>query len=89
MARDFSDRWGVLVKPVGPGDLYLMGTARHHDLIAIRRSRDAGTTWTMPDDAVSGARNNHDANFLTFHRVTDFRGRTMADSVVDPASLGW
>jgi hypothetical protein len=44
---------------------------------------------TAYDDATGGAHNNHDANFLTFHRVTDFRGRTMADSVVDPASLGW
>ena len=36
---------------------------------------------TAIDDGVGGARNNHDANFLTFHRISRFRERTMADSV--------
>lgn len=38
------------------------------DLIAACR-----TAW---EDQSGGARNNHDANFLTFHRWTDFRNRT-------------
>lgn len=44
---------------------------------------------TAYDDAAGGAHNNHDANYLTFHRLKSFRDRTMADSVVDPAGLGW
>lgn len=36
---------------------------------------------TAYDDGRGGARNNHDANFLTFHRFADFRRLTMADSV--------
>jgi hypothetical protein len=44
---------------------------------------------TAFDDAEGGARNYHDANSLTFHRVKDFRSRSMADSCVDPKSLGW
>src|SRR5690606_13474520 len=29
---------------------------------------------TAYDDGLGGARNNHDANFLTFHRIKAFRG---------------
>jgi len=36
---------------------------------------------TAFDDGQGGAHNNHDANFLTFHRCNNFRRRTMADSV--------
>jgi hypothetical protein len=39
---------------------------------------------TAFDDEQGGARNNHDANFLTFHRITNFRPKTMADSVPMP-----
>ena len=39
-------------------------------------------------DGQGGARNNHDANFLTFHRFTGFRGRTMAGSVPVPELPG-
>ncbi len=35
---------------------------------------------TAYDDGLGGAHNNHDANFLTFHRVSNFRAKTMADS---------
>lgn len=31
---------------------------------------------TAHDDGIGGARNNHDANFLTFHRISAFRGQT-------------
>jgi hypothetical protein len=51
------------------------------DLVVV--SRTAG------DDATGGAHNFHDANFLTFHRVTGFRARPMAESPVEPAALGW
>jgi hypothetical protein len=44
---------------------------------------------TACDDVEGGARNYHDANFLTLHRVKDFRSRSMAESCVDPKSLGW
>jgi hypothetical protein len=43
------------------------------DLIAACR--------TAFDDGLGGAHNNHDANCLTFHRITNFRAKTMADSV--------
>jgi hypothetical protein len=36
---------------------------------------------TAFDDGQGGAHNNHDANFLTFHRFANFRRLTMADSV--------
>lgn len=36
---------------------------------------------TAYDDGLGGAHNAHDANFLTFHRFTAFRAKTMADSV--------
>jgi hypothetical protein len=35
---------------------------------------------TAFDDAEGGAHNNHDANFLTFHRFPNFRRLTQADS---------
>ncbi|MBN1853178.1 MAG: exo-alpha-sialidase [Pirellulales bacterium] len=35
---------------------------------------------TAYDDGLGGAHNAHDANFLTFHRFTNFRALTMADS---------
>ncbi|MBM3859874.1 MAG: exo-alpha-sialidase [Verrucomicrobia bacterium] len=44
------------------------------DIIAVCR--------TAYDDGLGGARNNHDANYLTFHRVSNFRKLTMADSVL-------
>jgi hypothetical protein len=44
-----------------------------NDMIAASR--------TAYDDDAGGARNMHDANFLTFHRVKNFRTLTMDDSV--------
>jgi len=35
---------------------------------------------TAFDDGLGGAHNNHDANFLTFHRWANFRNLTMADA---------
>ena len=42
------------------------------DLIAVSR--------TAYDDGQGGAHNAHDANYLTFHRIEDFRTLTMDDS---------
>lgn len=46
------------------------------DLIAACR--------TAYDDDQGGAHNNHDANYLTFHRFANFRSKRMADSVPMP-----
>jgi len=32
------------------GEAYLMGTSRQHGYVVISRSRDAGATWTVPQD---------------------------------------
>lgn len=50
------------------------------DLIAVSR--------TAYDDGLGGAHNQHDANFMTFHRIENFRQLEMPDSVVDPSALG-
>ncbi len=41
------------------------------DMVAVFR--------TGFEDGLGGPRNYHDANFITFHRITNFRGRTMED----------
>ena len=46
-----------------------------NDLIAVVR--------TAFDDAADGAHNQHDANYLTFHRIRNFRKLTMKDSVAE------
>jgi hypothetical protein len=51
------------------------------DLVAVSR--------TAHDDDAGGAHRAHDANFLTFHRIKDFRRRSWGDSVVDPVTVGW
>jgi iduronate 2-sulfatase len=67
--------------------LYHPDTAKHgfqyvdwqfegNDIIAACR-----TAW---DDAEGGARNNHDANFLTFHRWENFRELSRKDDVPMP-----
>jgi photosystem II stability/assembly factor-like uncharacterized protein len=42
------------------------------DLLAVSR--------TAHDDGLGGAHNQHDANFMTFHRIESFRTRTLADA---------
>lgn len=42
------------------------------DLLAVSR--------TAHRDGLGGARNQHDANFMTFHRIANFRTRTLADA---------
>jgi hypothetical protein len=34
-----------------------------------------GVSRTAHDDGLGGAHNYHDANYLTLHRITDFRDR--------------
>lgn len=46
------------------------------DMIAVCR--------TAFDDEEGGAHNAHDANYLTFHRIEDFRSKTPAESVPSP-----
>lgn len=36
------------------GAVYLFGTTHHHGLVVIRRSTDAGTSWSVPDDMDTG-----------------------------------
>jgi len=68
--------------------LYHPDTAKHgfqyvdwlfdgDDLIAVSR--------TAHDDGLGGAHNQHDANYLTFHRIPDFRTRTMAHPPLGPS----
>lgn len=56
------------------GFQYLDWQFEGNDLIAISR--------TAFDDESGGAHNQHDANYMTFHRIRNFRKMTMADSVV-------
>ncbi len=51
-----------------------------NDIIAVCR--------TAFDDSTGGAHNAHDANYLTFHRIANFRKLTMKDSIETPESLG-
>ncbi|MCB1128074.1 MAG: SGNH/GDSL hydrolase family protein, partial [Verrucomicrobiae bacterium] len=62
--------------PVNHGFQYVEWLFDGDDLIVASR--------TAYDDGLGGAHNNHDANFLTFHRVEDFRQRTLEQS---PAAL--
>lgn len=59
---------------------YLDWLFEKHDMIVVSR--------TAFDDAAGGAHNAHDANFMTFHRLRNFRKLAMKDSVVNPVSLG-
>src|SRR5262249_3727342 len=36
------------------GEVYLLGTTKHHGDAVIRRSSDSGKTWTTPSDGNSG-----------------------------------
>lgn len=58
---------------------YLDWVIEGDDLIVASR-----TAW---DDGLGGAHRAHDANFLTFHRVSNFRELQVRDSVIDPKLL--
>jgi len=55
---------------------YLDWQIDENDLVAVSR-----TAWQ--------GRNYHDANFVTFHRIGNFRSLTMADSVPTDGSQRW
>jgi hypothetical protein len=50
--------------------LYLFRTSGGVSDVVLRRSQDGGRTWS---EAWTGAQNYHDANYITFHRVENFR----------------
>lgn len=54
------------------GFQYVDWLIEENDIIAVCR--------TAYDDGIGGARNNHDANFLTFHRFANFRTLQPEDS---------
>jgi len=56
------------------GFQYLDWQFEGNDIIAISR--------TAFDEETGVAHNQHDANYMTFHRVRNFRKMTMADSIV-------
>lgn len=58
---------------------YLDWVSEGDDLIVASR-----TAW---NDGLGGAGRAHDANFLTFHRVRNFRELQASDSVLDPKLL--
>lgn len=81
--RDWERRSVILHHPdhLRHGFQYVDWLFDGDDLVVVSR--------TACDDAGGGAHNFHDANHLTFHRIGGFRTRTMADSPVDPVTLGW
>ncbi len=54
--------------PIKHGFQYVDWLFENDDIIAVCR--------TAFDDGLGGAHNHHDANFMTFHRIEDFRSRT-------------
>lgn len=82
--REWKARAVVLYHPnvESHGFQYLDWLMEDEDMIIVSR--------TASDDGLGGADNQHNANFLTFHRLENFRHLTWDDSVVeiDPATLG-
>ena len=71
--------WGTLF--VNRGSVYLLGTSRDYGSIVIRRSDDAGSTWTDPADEDSGLlfRGGNEYGPPNYHHspnnVLEFEGR--------------
>ena len=76
--RDWEVRCILLYHPdvKAHGFQYVDWSFDGDDIIAVCR--------TAYNDGIGGARNNHDANFMTFHRINNFRTLTMKDSVALP-----
>ncbi len=62
-SRDKGETWTQISELIGQwwsnlflhkGDLYLLGTSREYGYAVIRRSTDAGKTWTVPKDKHTG-----------------------------------
>ena len=51
-------------------------------LLSRRSFLTGAVARTAYDDGLGGAPNAHDANYLTFHRVANFRRLSMQDSVM-------
>ncbi|MDP0497743.1 MAG: sialidase family protein [Verrucomicrobiota bacterium JB024] len=79
-ARTWTCRSVVLYHPdaVLHGFQYVDWLFDGDDMVVASR-----TAW---DDATGGAPNQHDANFLTFHRIRDFRSLTPDDIARQPMS---
>lgn len=77
---DWEVRCAVLYHPdpARHGFQYVDWLFEGNDLVAAVR--------TAYDDDAGGAHNYHDANFLTFHRIRDFRTLEWEDSVADLTS---
>lgn len=76
--RNWEVRCVILYHPDVPrhGFQYVDWLFEGQDMIVASR--------TAYDDGKGGAHNAHDANYLTFHRVANFRTLTMKDSVPMP-----
>lgn len=74
--RDWSVRSIVLYHPDPSrhGFQYVDWLVDGDDVVAVSR--------TAYDDGLGGAENQHDANYITFHRLRNFRELTMRDSVM-------
>jgi hypothetical protein len=79
--RDWEPRCVVLYHPDAArhGFQYVDWLFDGPDIVAVAR--------TAHDDEHGGAKKAHDANFMTFHRLVNFRTATLADSVIDPTEL--
>lgn len=87
--RDWEIRSVVLYSPelLRVGYQYLDWVFEGADLLAVCRTAtpDGSLGPGMRHQGIDPA---HDANFLTFHRLRNFRDLTLKDSVVEPAKLG-
>lgn len=79
--RDWELRTIVLYHPdvEKHGFQYVDWLIEGDDLIAVSR--------TAYDDGLGGAHTHHDSNFMTFHRLKDFRTQSMADAATDFKAL--
>lgn len=87
--RDWEIRCIVLYSPdlLWVGYQYLDWVFEGADLLAV--SRTATPDGTLgPGMKHQGIDPAHDANYLTFHRLRNFRDLTLKDSVVEPRTLG-
>ncbi len=75
--RDWSVRSIILYVPdvLKSGFQYIDWQVEGKNIIFVSR--------TAYDDGVGGAHNFHDANYFTFHRIPDFRNRTLQDPMLE------
>lgn len=68
--------------PLRYGFQYISWCFEGEDIIAVSRTSHPDPT---SENATFGCDQAHDANYVTFHRFTGFRGLSMQDSVFNPA----